>query len=117
MLCSELVDVRWQDSQGLQHEALANLEDISMSGVCLQMDDSLPLDTPLRILHPRGEFQGYVRYCFYREIGYFLGVQFAPGCAWSQEAYQPQHLLDLQALVERSANRAARETGQDAAVQ
>ena len=115
MLCSELVDVRWQDGQGRQREALANLEDISTSGVCLQMDHPLPPDTPLRILHHRGEFQGSVRYCFYREIGYFLGVQFTPGYAWSPDAYQPQHLLDLQALVSRSAERAARESGRDPA--
>lgn len=38
MLCSELVDIHWKDCTGRQRSALANLEDISGSGVCLQMD-------------------------------------------------------------------------------
>ena len=111
MLCSELVDVRWKDRHGRQRKALANLEDISLCGVCLQMDDPVQLDTVLRICHPNGEFQGSVRYCLYREIGYFLGVQFLPGCKWSPEAYQPQYLLDLRMLVHRSAKRAVKKAG------
>jgi len=106
MLCSELVEVQWQDRQGRQRRILANLEDISVSGVCLQMDDPIRLDTVVRIHHPKGEFQGTVRYCLYREIGYFLGVQFLPGHGWSPEDYQPQYLLDLRTLVDRSADRA-----------
>ncbi len=109
MLCSELVDVSWQDDQGRQRKALANLEDISVSGICLQMDCPVPLDTLLHICHPKGEFEGSVRYCLYREIGYFLGVQFAPGCKWSPNAYQPQHLLDLRTLVTSSAKRAEKQ--------
>jgi hypothetical protein len=113
MLCSELVDVRWEDSTGRTRKALANLEDISLSGVCLQLDDPVPLDTVLRISHPNGEFQGDVRYCLFREIGYFLGVEFAPGCKWSPDAYQPQHLLDLRELVLLSADRAVAQPPED----
>jgi hypothetical protein len=107
MLCSELVDVFWKDRQGHQRRALANLEDISLSGVCLQMDAPLNLDTVLRICHRKGEFEGAVRYCLFREIGYFLGVQFSPGCRWSPEDYKPQFLLDLRMLVHAAAERAA----------
>ncbi len=106
MLCSELVDVHWVDHTGSSRTALANLEDISLSGVCLQMDDPVPLSTALRICHPKGEFQGSVRYCLFRDIGYFLGVEFEPGCSWSPDIYKPQHMLDLRTLVLRSAERA-----------
>ncbi len=112
MLCSELVDVHWKDITGRQMRALANLEDISGSGVCLQVDTPVPLDTVLRICHPKGEFQGRVRYCLYREFGYFLGVQFTPGYQWSPDAYQPRHLLDLRELVMRSATRASEKSGE-----
>jgi hypothetical protein len=40
-----------------------------------------------------------VRYCVYREIGYFAGVEFEPQSKWSRKTYKPQHLLDLQQLV------------------
>jgi hypothetical protein len=108
MLCADLVDVRWKDKTGRARKAVANLEDISLSGVCLQLDSPIPIDTTLRISHPKAEFQGNVRYCLFREIGYFLGVQFAPGCKWSRRRYRPQHLLDLRTLVTRSAKRASK---------
>jgi hypothetical protein len=109
MLCSELVTVNWTDRQGRERETLANLEDISLCGVCLQLDAPVALDTVLRIRHPKGEFRGSVRYCFYREIGYFLGVEFLPGYEWSPEAYQPEYLLDLRKLVLRSTKRAIKQ--------
>jgi len=106
MLCSELVDVVWRDRQGRQRKTLANLEDISSSGMCLQMDIPVHLDTVVQVSYPKGKFEGSVRYCMYREIGYFLGVQFLPGCSWSPESYQPQYLLDLRTLVDQSVKRA-----------
>ena len=112
MLCSELVTVVWTDGQGRQKEVLANLEDISLCGVCLQLDDPVHLDTVIRICHPKGEFRGKVRYCLYREIGYFLGVEFLPGYEWSPEAYQPEYLLDLRKLVQKSAKRAVKKADQ-----
>ncbi len=117
MLCSELVDVQWEDRQGRKRESLANLEDISLSGVCLQMDEPVPNDTLLHIFHAKGEFQGNVRYCLFRDVGYFLGVQLSPGCRWSPQDYQPQHLLDLRRLVMRSAGCASRKQGEEPPVQ
>jgi len=108
MLCADLVNVRWKDKTGRIQKAVANLEDISLSGVCLQLDAPIPIDTNLEIRHEKAEFQGSVRYCLFREIGYFLGVQFTPGCKWSRRRYRPQHLLDLRTLVARSAKRAGK---------
>jgi hypothetical protein len=102
MLCADLVDIRWKDKSGRTRRAVANLEDISLSGACLQLDVPIPLETDLRINHPKGELQGKIRYCVYREIGYFLGVQFAPGSRWSRRTYRPLHLLDPRRLVSRA---------------
>jgi hypothetical protein len=87
---------------------VANLEDISLSGACLQVDAPVPLQTNLLITYPRGELQGRVRYCVYREIGYFLGIEFEPGSKWSQRLFRPQHLLDPRRLVHRNLNRIGR---------
>ena len=99
MLCADLVDVEWRDRNGRIKRTVANLEDISLSGACLQVDLSIPLHTNLRISYPKGELVGRVRYCVYREIGYFLGVEFEPGCRWSQRNFKPLHLLDPRHLV------------------
>jgi hypothetical protein len=117
MLCSELVNVHFRSRTGRNRRIAANLEDISLSGACVQVEEPIPANTLLRICHPKGEFEGTVRYCIFRKIGYFLGVQFQPGCGWSPEIYQPQHLLDLRALVWRSARRAEQRRGDEPAVQ
>lgn len=106
MLCADMVDVQWKDNAGRVRKGVANLEDISLSGACLQFDQPIPLQTDVRITYPKGELAGKVRYCVYREIGYFLGIEFEPGCKWSQRHFKPQHLLDPRRLVIRSINRA-----------
>jgi hypothetical protein len=108
MLCADMVDVHWKDKTGRIRKGVANLEDISLSGACLQFDQPVPLQTELRISYPKGELLGKVRYCVYREIGYFLGIEFDPGCRWSSRHFKPQHLLDPRRLVIRSVNRASK---------
>lgn len=105
MLCADLVDVQWKDQTGRTRKAMANLEDISVSGACLQLDAPLPLQTMAAIVYPKGRFTGKVQYCVYREIGYFIGIQFEAGCRWTQRQFKPQHLLDPRRLVARSVNR------------
>ena len=99
MLCADLVDVEWRDESGRTRRTVANLEDISLSGACLQLDLAIPQHTGLRITYPKGELIGRVRYCVFREIGYFVGVEFDPGCKWSQRSFRPLHLLDPRRLV------------------
>lgn len=101
MLCADLVDVRWKDKRGRTRRAVANLEDISISGACIQVDVPVAMDTRLRIGYPRGEMRGRVIYCVYREIGYFLGIEFEPGFHWSPRDFRPQHLLDPRRLLPR----------------
>ena len=108
MLCADLVDVQWKDKQGRVRRAIANLEDISISGACLQVDAPIPLQTPIRISYPNGDLQGHVCYCVYRDIGYFLGIEFEPGYRWSLRQYRPQHLIDPRRLVTTAANRSVR---------
>jgi hypothetical protein len=101
LLCADLVHVRWKDEVGKPHRGVANLEDISVNGACLQMDTNVPKETIIRITHQKGELIGKVRYCEYREFGYFLGLEFEEGARWSMQEFRPQHLLDPRRLVER----------------
>ncbi len=105
MLCADLIDVQWKDRAGRSRAALANLEDISASGACLQMDVPVPVETLLRIGDDRAGFEGTVRYCVYRETGYFVGVRFAPGVQWSRAQFKPKHLFDPRRLVALSTRR------------
>ena len=101
LLCADLIDVWWVDHSGRKHKGLANLEDISNSGACLQVDAPVPSETLLHIEHPKASFEGVVRYCVYRETGYFLGVHFEAGFRWDRQRFRPKHLFDPRTLLGR----------------
>ena len=105
LLCADLVDVQWKDQTGRVRRSVANLEDISLSGACLQVERPVPLGTPYRITYPKGVLNGKVKYCVFREIGYFLGIEFETGSRWSRNDFRPQHLLDPRHLVNRTTER------------
>ncbi len=105
MLCADLIEIRWKNKAGKAQRASALLEDISPSGACLQVDRPVPLGVEVHWRSPKSEFRGLVRYCVYREIGYFVGVEFEGDLRWSKRLYKPQHLLDLQKLVPHAAGK------------
>src|SRR5258708_7719397 len=110
MLCADLVDIQWRDPSGRSRRGVANLEDISLSGACLQVERPVALGSPLEISYPNGGLSGKVKYCVFREIGYFLGVEFEPGTRWSQSEFRPQHMLDPRRLVSRAVTGAGVDT-------
>jgi len=101
MLCADMVNVSWKDALGKRCRMTGLLEDISPSGACLQLETAIPSGADIRWTSRKKKFAGRVRYCVYREIGYFIGVEFTAGSKWSRRSYKPQHLLDLDALVGR----------------
>ena len=108
MLCADLVDVSWKDKNGRTRHAVANLEDISLSGACIQVDKPVQLGSSMRIDYPHGKLLGHVCYCVCRDDHYFVGVEFEPGCQWSLRKFRPQYLLDPRTLVNRTLKRVCR---------
>ncbi len=99
MLCADIVEVSWQERSGRKRQTAGVLEDISASGACLQLETTVPVGAQIEWRSAKREFHGVVRYCVYREIGYFVGVEFNAASKWSKKAYRPQHLLDLKKLI------------------
>ena len=99
MLCADLVELHWTDNSGHSRQTISNLEDISPSGLCLQVDEPIPVYSVVRIRYPSGEYTGVVRYCQFKKIGHFVGVQFETGCKWSKTDYKPLHFLDPREVV------------------
>ena len=99
-MCADLVDIEWTDDKGRPQHTVANLEDISSLGACLQVEHEIPLRSVIRMTVMKNEFVGEVRYCVFREFGYFLGVQFEPGVKWSSRAFKPLHLFDPRRLLD-----------------
>jgi hypothetical protein len=98
-----MVEVCWKEKSGRRCKFIALLEDISSSGMCLQFEVPVPVGTRVEIHCPGEKLRGAVRYCIYREIGYFVGVELGAASRWSRRQFEPQHLLDLADLVNRGA--------------
>jgi hypothetical protein len=99
MMCADMVEVSWKDPAGKRRRTMALLEDISASGACLQLETPLPAGVEVIWTAQSQDFQGRVRYCLYREIGYFAGIEFSPVSKWSKTAYHPQHMFDPRQLL------------------
>ena len=106
MLCADMVEVCWKERSGRKYKSTALLEDISRSGMCLQFEIPVSIDTRVEVHCPGEKLAGTVRYCVYREIGYFVGIELEQSSRWSRRQFEPQHLLDLEELVMRSARKA-----------
>jgi hypothetical protein len=79
---------------------IANLEDISLTGVCLQVESAVLPGTPMAVNYGDGKLVGTVRYCLLRDGGHFLGIQLEDGCKWSTKHFRPRHLVDPEKLVQ-----------------
>ncbi|MBZ5591487.1 MAG: PilZ domain-containing protein [Acidobacteriia bacterium] len=102
LMCADMVEVQWKEDSGDARSCTGLLEDISPSGACLQLDSPLPLGKTLEIQYRKVRLQGSVCYCFFRDIGYWIGVQFSARKKWSRKEFRPKHLLDPRKLLARS---------------
>lgn len=94
-LCSELIEVSFDDNQGNAVSTVALVEDVSESGLCVS--SSLPV-SPGRWVRVRAEGLtggGIVRYCELGDYSYLLGLELEAG--WRGE-WTPRHELPLSHL-------------------
>lgn len=97
LLCADLVEINWTDRNG--RRSPANLEDISRSGLGLQVEHPVPLLTTVHISHEQGELVGKVKSCVLRHSGYLLGIELEQGFRWSPSSFRPRHLLNPRRLT------------------
>ena len=106
-MCADLVLLEWREPSGWGDEKLcecaAVLEDISPRGACLQVESPIPTGIEAIIRH--GEHwsaECRVKYCNYRDIGFYVGLEFIDADAWRRHEFRPQHLMDLRDLVQEN---------------
>jgi hypothetical protein len=97
-LCAALLMISWTESDGSSHSEMGTLEDISATGACLHLEQSIPPETEICLHYPKGKYQGKVKHCTAQKIGYVLGIAFDHGYRWSSLDFQPEHLLELRLL-------------------
>jgi len=93
-LCSDLVRLLWSEERQRERDETVVLENISASGACVQAEFPVDENTRVRLVCRKQEFRGYVRSCYWRDDGYFLGIAFDADSQWSKAKFKPEHLLD-----------------------
>lgn len=94
-LCSDFVQVAWQDDENNRISYVGVLEDVSPAGMCVNLDLPAPVGRTVH-LHTRGlDGEAKVRYCEIGEYGYLVGLEFAEGCGWDSDKWRPKHLLEV----------------------
>jgi hypothetical protein len=93
-LCSDLVSLLWCDTSGGEHRETVVLENISASGACVQAEVSVSESARVSLVCGKAAFHGYVRSCYRRDDGYFIGIAFDADSKWSKAKFRPEHLLD-----------------------
>jgi hypothetical protein len=102
-LCADLVRIEWQASGEDFRSEGALLEDISAFGGCVQVDHPIPLGATMLLWIRDTVFAGHVCFCVFRDYGYFVGMQFSKDTKWNSETVVPNHLTNLEELVENAA--------------
>jgi hypothetical protein len=101
LLCAELIELIWCNHTGRERRCVANLEDISTSGISLHMDIPIAPGMSVTMLHGVTSLAGVVRHCRYADGGYFVGIQFDQQYEWSTRVFRPSHLLDPKTIEPR----------------
>ena len=94
-LCSELVEVSFDDQRGWRVSETGLLEDVAARGLCVSLSIPIPQGWPVRIRGEGFRGEGTVRYCNLGDYGYLLGLEFASGQEWNPEKWRPKYLLEL----------------------
>jgi len=97
-LCSDLVKIQMGRGRKSPGETIANLEDISASGACLQLEQAVLEGTAVEIVCSRCRLRGKVKYCNFVETGYRVGVEFQKRKSWNLRRFEPRHFLDIAIL-------------------
>jgi hypothetical protein len=94
-LCSEILSLRLQSRAGRQRQMKVNLEEIWSSGALFLTDKPIRPFTSLWFAAGGYEFRGQVTArTLFKGLGYFVEMQFHPGCTWSDQKYRPKHLFN-----------------------
>ena len=94
-MCSDLIEIRFEDQTGRQVIETGLVEDVSPAGLCVSLN--LPVTAGCLVEFAAEGFSGRarVRYCELGDYSYLLGMEFSDGFRWDRQKWQPKHLLRL----------------------
>jgi len=80
------INVLWEDSSGRERATVAQLLNVSVDGLALQLTERLAVQTPLFCSAPKFGIsgRGVVRYCNPVKGKYLIGLEFSNGTGWRE---------------------------------
>ena len=103
LLCADMIFVELETRPKRWRRVQANLEDISSSGACVEVDEPVPAGASARLVCRDFRVSATVRHCTFRETGYLVGLEFREGQKWSRGQFWPKHLTDPQTVRAKPA--------------
>ena len=92
LLDDELVFVTWQEGE-TRFSQLANVNNMTLEGVGLIMDQELPVGTPVTLSYGHRELTGIVKHQSRKAFGQFIGVEFTETSKDSALHFDPDLLI------------------------
>lgn len=80
------VKVHWRTLEGHSFHSPGKCVNISRSGIRLELDRAIPVDTMVHVESPHFRIAGvaYVRHCVAKGIRFVAGIEFAGGLEWTE---------------------------------
>lgn len=88
---AELVMLAWNEN-GTRFRQFGNVENLSLNGAGMIVDDALPLGITVTMTYGEGELTAIVRHCAAVAEGHFIGVEFVGNSRASMLHFQPDLL-------------------------
>ena len=82
------IQILWEDNVGHEKVTRGRLLNVSTSGLQLELDDRIPVQSPVSCNSPKHGIsgRGSVRYCNPRKGKYLVGLEFSNGTGWREPA-------------------------------
>jgi hypothetical protein len=110
LLCAGLIEVHWTGPGGEPRRVVANLDELSVGGACLAMDEldeMIPPGTRVLLGPVQQAVGAVVRHARRTELGWQMGVQFDAGQDAQALIGDISHILDPEAVPENPEQRKA----------
>jgi hypothetical protein len=95
LMCSELVEIAFQDQTGRWVRETGVIENVGSNGLGVSLNIPVSVERMVTVSNARFRSEATVKHCAFEEYGYLLGLEFSGDFQWNQADWEPEHLLRL----------------------
>ncbi len=95
LMCSELVEIAFQDQTGRWVRETGVIENVGVKGLGVSFSIPVTVGRTVTVSNSRFRSEAIIKHCAFEEYGYLLGLEFSGGFEWNRADWEPEHLLRL----------------------